>query len=281
MIVIDNKKELQDTIQTLKQSGNIIGLVPTMGALHEGHLSLMRIATEKADKVVASIYVNPSQFAPGEDFDAYPRTFEEDKAKLEAENVDLLYLPHQDELYPDGVKIDMDAGEAGKGLDSNFRPHFFHGVATVVRRLFDHVQPDLAVFGEKDYQQLMVIREMVETLQLPIEIIGGPTARDEHGLALASRNAYLEPHEIPIARRLNKILRETAAELKPHEHPDESQDPEVKSTGSRIKSGMLLKGQEKLLKAGFDKIDYIETRWNRILAAGWVGKTRLIDNIAQ
>ncbi len=223
-----------------------------MGALHEGHLSLVKLALEHADRVVVSIYVNPAQFAPHEDFESYPRDIDSDLEKLEAAGAHLVYLPQEAELYPDGVKIDMDAGRAGAGLDADFRPHFFHGVATIVRRLFDHVQPDMAVFGEKDYQQLMVIREMVERQNLPIEIIGGPTMRDDHGLALSSRNAYLSESELAIAQQMNVILRDTP-------------DPEAAKSA--------------LLTAGFDKIDYIEERWDRRLAAGWVGETRLLDNI--
>ncbi len=284
-----SKDQLNQIVQSWKADGLRIGYVPTMGALHDGHLSLVKIAQDHADKVVVSIYVNPTQFAPGEDFEAYPRDIERDAAKLEATGVDTLYLPQQDELYPDGAKIDMDAGEAAKGLDSDFRPHFFHGVATVVRRLFDHVQPDVAVFGEKDYQQLMVIREMVGRLSLPIEIIGGPTMRDEHGLALASRNAYLEPHELPIARQLNKILKDATRTAPSPPRAEgwgegekldgQTKNPHPNPLPQGGRDYVLEEAKQALLEAGFDKVDYIEKRWGRVLGAGWVGKTRLIDNV--
>ena len=234
-----------------------VGFVPTMGALHEGHLSLMRIAQEQADHVVVSIYVNPTQFAPHEDFDAYPRDVEGDLKQLEG-LADLVYLPSTKDIYPNGPAVTMNAGKAAEGLDSDFRPHFFHGVATVVHRLFEIVKPDTAVFGEKDFQQLMVIREMVEEYDLAIEIIGGPIARDEHGLALSSRNAYLSEDELGIARMLNQVLYNAAGDPSPEK---------------------LCEAEEMLLTAGFDKIDYVEQRWGRILAAAWLGKTRLIDNV--
>ncbi len=226
--------------------------VPTMGALHDGHLSLMRLGHAHADHVIVSIYVNPTQFAPHEDFDSYPRDVDHDLGLLDDEDIALVYLPTTEELYPNGPNADIKAGPAGDGLEAAFRPHFFHGVCSVVSRLFDHVSPDCAIFGEKDYQQLQVIREMVQQQGRNIEIIGGPIARDEYGLALSSRNAYLSPEQLEIARKFNVILRDAT-------------DSEQAKT--------------QLLEAGFDKIDYVETRWNRILGAGWVGKTRLIDNL--
>ncbi len=257
-------------LQTLRrQWGGNVAFVPTMGALHEGHLSLVRLAQEKADKVVVSIFVNPTQFAPHEDFDAYPRDAQGDLKLLETTGVDAVYLPGATEIYPDGPQITTHAGKAAEGLESDFRPHFFDGVCTVVRTLFEHVQPDIAIFGEKDYQQLMVIKEMVEALALPIEIIGGPIMRDECGLALSSRNAYLSPEELEIARKMNVILRESASSL--HGSSVQSMDHTHKACDD---------AKEKLLTAGFDKVDYVEERWNRRLAAAYVGKTRLIDNIA-
>lgn len=223
-----------------------LAFVPTMGALHAGHLSLIE-AARRHGTVAVSIFVNPTQFAPGEDFEAYPRDVDSDIAQIEG--VELVYLPRVEDLYPDGAFSDVKAGKAAQGLETDFRPHFFDGVCSVVKRLFDHVRPDVAVFGEKDYQQLMVIREMVENLSMPIKIIGAPIIRDEHGLALSSRNAYLNEDELEIARQLNVILRS--------DHPT----------------------PETLLKAGFDKVDYVEERWGRILAAAWIGKTRLIDNL--
>lgn len=232
-----------------------IAYVPTMGALHNGHLSLIKVAKETAPNVIVSIYVNPTQFAPHEDFDSYPRTVTEDAHKLKNAGVDILFLPNQDILYPNGFETDVKAGEAGKGLDTNFRPHFFDGVVNVVYRLFDCVKPDAAIFGKKDFQQLQVIKEMVEVLDLEIEIIGGEIARDTHGLALSSRNAYLSEDELRIARTFNKILTSAA------------------------QSGDLDVATQRLLENGFDKVDYIEKRWDRVLAAAWIGKTRLIDNV--
>ena len=236
-----------------------IGFVPTMGALHGGHLSLVRLAAEHADHVIVSIYVNPIQFAPHEDFDAYPRDIETDLEKLEDAGVALVFLPSEADIYPDGPEVSVQAGDANDGLDSDFRPHFFHGVATVVHRLFDVVKPDVAVFGEKDFQQLQVIKEMVVDKGMEIEIIGGPIARDEHGLALSSRNAYLSEAELESARMLNQVIFNVA------QNPTDD---------------ALTEAREMLLTAGFDKVDYVTYReeWKRVLAAGWVGKTRLIDN---
>ena len=256
MEIIRTCAALDDALSSIRDSGQKIGFVPTMGALHDGHLSLVDTAKEHADVVVASIFVNPAQFAPHEDFDDYPREEEEDIAKFKSRGVDLVFIPDKAELYPDGMETDVKAGDAAKALETDFRPHFFDGVVNVVHRLFNAVRPDVAVFGEKDYQQLQVITEMVRNLDLPIEIIGAPIVRDDHGLALSSRNAYLSDEELTLARQFNVILREAAAD------------------------GDLEKAQSKLLGAGFSKVDYIETRWNRILGATWVGKTRLIDNIA-
>ena len=230
--------------------------VPTMGALHEGHLSLVRLAKEKGDYVIVSIFVNPTQFAPHEDFDEYPRQEGEDAKLLEAEGVDILFLPTEDVMYPDGKDSDIKAGSNAEGLETTFRPHFFDGVVNIVYRLFDAVKPDIAVFGEKDFQQLQVVTQMAKAETLPIEIVPGPIYRDESGLALSSRNLYLSDEELPIARQLNVVLREAA------------------------KSGDLKAAEQKLLDLGFDKVDYVASRWNRILGAAWLGKTRLIDNFA-
>lgn len=227
-----------------------VGFVPTMGALHEGHLSLVELAKKHSDQVVVSVFVNPTQFAPGEDFDAYPRDTDADVSLLKGAGADVVYLPEASDIYPDGAQVTVKAGDAAQGLETNFRPHFFDGVCSVVHRLFEIVKPDIAAFGEKDYQQLMVLREMVAAHDMGIEVIGAPIVRDAHGLALSSRNAYLSDEELSIARRLNVVLR------------SERPTPEA------------------LLKVGFDKVDYIEARWGRRLAAAWTGETRLIDNLA-
>jgi pantoate--beta-alanine ligase len=245
-------KELKPYSDSWRLKKLRVAFVPTMGALHEGHISLVRLALEQADKCVVSIFVNPTQFAPHEDFDAYPRTPEQDLEQLEQAGANLVYTPTESAIYPGGTQTRVTPGPAAEGLESDFRPHFFGGVVNVVARLFDHVRPDLAIFGEKDFQQLMVIKEMVETEHLPIEIIGAPIIRDEYGLALSSRNAYLSAPELEIARKLNVILKDS------------------ETPGS---------AQAALLKAGFDKVDYVAERWNRRLAAAWIGKTRLIDNM--
>lgn len=254
MKIISSPLELYETVSSWKADGMSVGFVPTMGALHEGHLSLVDLAKSKAEKVVVSIFVNPTQFAPHEDFDSYPRDEDSDAQKLEARHVDLIYLPSTETMYPDGMETDIKAGPPAEGLETDFRPHFFDGVVNIVHRLFEQVQPDMAVFGKKDFQQLQVIKDMVTHLEMDIEIIGGNIVRDDHGLALSSRNAYLSDDELQIARRLNVILRDSAITDK----------------------------TQALLEAGFDKVDYVslKTEWGRILAAAWIGKTRLIDNVA-
>ncbi len=269
------KDELSAIIDGWRAQGLKIGFVPTMGALHEGHLSLVDIALKKADRVIASIFVNPAQFAPHEDFDTYPRKEAHDITRLEQRGTHLIYLPQTEEIYPEGAASNIKAGEAGQGLETDFRPHFFDGVATAVNRLFEQVQPDSAVFGEKDFQQLQVIREMVAAQNMPIDIIGGPTMRDDEGLALSSRNAYLSEDELQTARQLNKVLRETASSLRAQRsNPDSGLPRRPKDL-----LAMTDKAKEQLLEAGFNKIDYIEPRWSRLLAAAWIGKTRLIDNV--
>ncbi len=252
MKIIRTKAELQSAIN----HNDKIGFVPTMGALHAGHLSLVKLARENSDFVVASVFVNPTQFAPNEDFDSYPRDEKGDAAMLESAGADILFSPTAEVLYHDGFDSDIKAGSAAQGLEATFRPTHFDGVVNVVARLFDAVKPDIAVFGEKDYQQLQVLTEMVKTYNMPVEIIGAPILRDEHGLALSSRNAYLSADELKIARKLNVIVRKCA------------QDKNINSA------------KETILDAGFKKMDYIEERWGRILVAAWLGKTRLIDNIS-
>jgi pantoate--beta-alanine ligase len=264
MQIITDTSSLQAAIEVLKKSGKKIGFVPTMGALHAGHLSLVALAKAHADIVVVSIFVNPTQFAPHEDFASYPRTVDTDSALLQVHGADILFLPTEADIYPDGKESVVKAGMAAKGLESDFRPHFFDGVVNVVHRLLKAVKPDIAVFGEKDWQQLCVVREMVEALKLPIDIIGGPIFRDEEGLALSSRNAYLSGGEIEIARQLNKMLRTVADKIK-----NGQTEKEVIESASNI-----------LLTLGFDKVDYIAHRDGRVLGAVWLGKTRLIDNMA-
>jgi len=255
MQIISSPLELHEHITAYKNDGLRVGFVPTMGALHEGHLSLVDLAKENADKVVVSIFVNPTQFAPDEDFDSYPRSVESDSALLEERGVDLIYLPTTEAMYPDGVMDSaIKAGAPAAGLETDFRSHFFDGVVNIVYRLFEQVRPDVAVFGQKDFQQLQVIKDMVSAQDMGINILGGDIVRDEHGLALSSRNAYLSREELAVARQLNVILRDSSILDKP----------------------------QAILEAGFDKVDYVALKpeWSRILAAAWIGKTRLIDNMA-
>lgn len=256
MEIIRTQADLDIALSNHHERGDRIGFAPTMGALHKGHLSLIQCAQQHAECVVVSIFVNPTQFAPHEDFDSYPRNEEKDAQKLKDVGVDILFLPTEGVLYPVGYDSNIKAGEAAQGLETTFRPHFFDGVVNVVYRLFNAVKPDTAIFGEKDFQQLQVIKEMVKHQNLPIEIIGAPIIRDEHGLALSSRNAYLSESDLKTARKLNKILK------------------------TAVKTQNIEEAKNALIYAGFDEIDYIEKRWNRILAAAWLGKTRLIDNIA-
>lgn len=269
--------DLRETVSGWKRQGFTVGFVPTMGALHDGHLSLVREAKRRADKVVTSVFVNPTQFAPTEDLDAYPRQEARDAELLAGAGCDLLYAPAVAEMYPGGATTTISVGAPAEGLEGAFRPQMFGGVALVVSKLLHQVQPDLAVFGEKDWQQLMVVRRMVRDLDMPVEIVGLPTARDGHGLALSSRNAYLSEAELEIARKLNGVLAEA---------------------GVRARDGSVAKAEHwaegALTAAGFDSVDYVAIRRAddlseidgaldgpaRILAAAKIGRTRLIDNMA-
>lgn len=269
--------DLRETVSGWKRQGFTVGFVPTMGALHDGHLSLVREAKRRADKVVTSVFVNPTQFAPTEDLDAYPRQEGRDAELLAGAGCDLLYAPAVAEMYPEGVTTTISVGGPAEGLEGAFRPQMFGGVALVVSKLLHQVQPDLAVFGEKDWQQLMVVRRMVRDLDMPVEIVGLPTARDGHGLALSSRNAYLSEAELETARKLNGVLAEA---------------------GIRAREGSIIAAEQwaegALKAAGFDSVDYVAIRRAddlsvfdgamdapaRILAAAKIGRTRLIDNMA-
>ena len=264
MNIVRTRSALEAFVLKARSDGRTVGFVPTMGALHEGHLSLVQIARRETDCVVVSIFVNPTQFAPHEDFCSYPRTEETDLALLKSAGADVVFLPSAAEIYPDGFGSAINPGPSAEGLESDFRPHFFGGVVNVVSRLFHAVKPDVAVFGEKDFQQLQVIREMVEALKLPIRIVGGPIVRDSFGLALSSRNAYLSTEELTVARSLNRVLYTSADAIRDGEKAED----------------ICAEAAEKLLKSGFRSVDYIKLRWGRILAAVWLGKTRLIDNVS-
>ena len=248
-----------------------------MGALHDGHISLVRETQNRCGRTVASIFVNPAQFAPHEDFDRYPRTLESDADKLSNVGVDLIFAPTVAEMYPQGFATRIEVGGPSAGLETDFRPHFFAGVATVVAKLLIAAMPDVATFGEKDYQQLLVIRRLTADLALPVEIVGAPIVREADGLAMSSRNAYLNPEQRKIAGQLNRVLHDVKRNLR-------------YSNGVRRAEEYA---RDELLKAGFDSVDYVAIRdattlapieflegAARILAAAKIGGTRLIDNMA-
>jgi len=275
--IVRDIETLRDTLTALRADGGNIAFVATMGALHAGHMALVAEGRRRASHVVASIFVNPTQFAANEDLSTYPRREATDAKMLEEEGCAILWSPDVATMYPDGSEITVRAGNLGDGLDGAARPGHFDGVATVVARLFDQVRPDIALFGEKDYQQLAVIRQMVRELDLGIEIVGVPTQRDADGLALSSRNAYLIDEERQSARALPRALGEAAAAIQ---------------RGSDVAEA-LGTARERLSKAGFDPIDYVELcdaetlapvtsleRPARLLAAARLGRTRLIDNLA-
>lgn len=276
MDIIASVKQMQDQALALKRQGKRIALVPTMGFLHEGHLRLVDAARAKADFVVMSLFVNPTQFGPHEDFEKYPRNLEKDSALAAGRGVDLLFTPVASEMYPAGHQTSIVVTELTRGLCSASRPGHFRGVATVVAKLFLIAQPDAAVFGEKDYQQLQVIRRMVKDLQFPVEVVGVPTVREADGLAMSSRNSYLSPE----ARR-------QAAQL----HAALSRAQELLAEGER--SGALLKAEAvKTLQEIPDiRIEYVEVvdaddlqtletvdRPGRLMLAVHLHGTRLIDN---
>jgi pantoate--beta-alanine ligase len=255
-----------------------VALVPTMGALHAGHIALVKAARERARRVVVSIFVNPTQFAPTEDFGSYPRTWRADIAALAALKVDLVWAPPAQVMYPDGFATRIDpAGPAKAGLEDKFRPHFFGGVTTVVCKLFTQVMPDYAMFGEKDYQQLRVVTQMARDLDLSPRVVGIKTVRERDGLALSSRNVYLNAAERDAAPALYRVLRTSAKLIK---------------TGEPLRA-VLKAGREEIEQSGF-ALDYFEARHAltlapvtsrkdgpiRLLVAAKIGRTRLIDNIA-
>jgi pantoate--beta-alanine ligase len=268
---------LRRAVDGLRAKKATIALVPTMGALHDGHVSLVRLAKRRAARVIVSIFVNPTQFAPTEDFSSYPRTWKADVAKLTAEGVDLIWNPDVKTMYPDGFATRiLTEGPATVGLEDRFRPHFFGGVATVVGKLFTQVRPDFAIFGEKDFQQLRVVTRMARDLDLGVKVVGLPTVRERDGLAMSSRNVYLSPEQRRVAPTLYRAMKESAKRLR---------------GGDAIEAAMA-GGAELIAGAGF-ALDYFEVRHAetltpitsvtdgpmRILVAAKIGKTRLIDNV--
>ena len=276
-MVVRTVPALRRAVEALRARKAAVALVPTMGALHDGHVSLVRLAKRRAQKVVVSIFVNPTQFAPTEDFGSYPRTWKADLARLTAEKVDLIWNPDVKAMYPDGFATRIvPEGPAIAGLEDRFRPHFFGGVATVVGKLFTQVRPDVAIFGEKDFQQLRVVTQMAADLDLGVKVIGSRTVRERDGLAMSSRNVYLSAEERQTAPTLYRAMKETARRLK---------------AGEDLAAAMEA-GRELIGTAGF-ALDYFEARHAetlapiasmkdgpvRILVAAKLGTTRLIDNI--
>jgi pantoate--beta-alanine ligase len=269
---------LRTAVRRYQAAGEKIALVPTMGALHQGHLALVRLARRRAQRVIVSIFVNPAQFAPHEDLATYPRSFDADVAALATTGADLIWAPSTNAMYPPGFALRLvPDGPAKVGLEDTFRPHFFAGIATVVAKLLIQCAPDVAVFGEKDYQQLKVIVRLARDLDLPVKIIAAATVRERDGLALSSRNAYLSPVERAAAPALYRVLTDCAARIK---------------RGDLI-AQVLDEGGAAIEQAGF-ALDYFEARHAhtlrkiagdttgslRLLVAARIGRTRLIDNIA-
>ena len=274
-VIVHTVADLRALTAAWRRDGARIALTPTMGALHAGHVSLTELARTRAQRVVTSIFVNPTQFAPNEDFGAYPRTLEADVDKLAASGVDAVFAPTPDVMYPNGfcTTISLE-GPALAGLEDRFRPTHFAGVATVVAKLFTQVAPDVAVFGEKDFQQLAVIRRMTRDLDLPVEIVGAPTIREADGLAMSSRNVYLDAGERATAPTLHRTLSLCASRI---------------AAGDAF-DAVLAEGRRTIEAAGF-ALDYLElrnaqslgapdpARDMRLLVAARIGRTRLIDNI--
>jgi pantoate--beta-alanine ligase len=278
--IVRTVADLRAQVAAWKAAGERVALIPTMGALHEGHLSLIELGQAHARRTVASVFVNPKQFAPHEDFDSYPRGEARDAELLASVRCDLMFAPNVDEMYAPGFSTTVNLTGVSEPLEGAARPQFFGGVATVVTKLLIQAQADVAIFGEKDYQQLQVIRRVVKDLDLPVEIVGAPTSRAEDGLALSSRNAYLSPEERAAAVALPNAMKAAAQAV---------------ASGGRIDDAEA-QAKAALIAAGFRQVDYVDIReasdlsrlgpgpigdaQGRILVAAWLGKTRLIDNMA-
>lgn len=273
--IVRTVSDLRRHVAQWRQAGETVALVPTMGAIHAGHLSLIALAKSKAGRVVASLFVNPLQFGPREDFRTYPRDEARDSAALEAVGTDLLFAPSDAEMYPPGFSTKISVGDLTEGLCGAARPNHFDGVATVVAKLLLQCAPDIAVFGEKDYQQLLVIRRLVRDLNMPVEIVGAPIVREDDGLAVSSRNAYLSAADRKIAPALYQVIHQVARDLE----------------GGRGCDDAVSAARYKLEAEGF-RVDYVAVRdpdtlqplfgpvkRARVLAAAYLGKTRLIDNV--
>jgi pantoate--beta-alanine ligase len=275
--ILETVTALRAQVRSWREAREAVALVPTMGALHAGHIALVTLARTRGARVVVSIFVNPTQFAPHEDFSKYPRTFEADIAKLAAAGADAVFHPAPAEIYPDGFCTSVALrGPATAGLEDRFRPTHFQGVATVVAKLLLQCLPDVAIFGEKDFQQLAVIRQMARDLDIPVEILGAPTVREADGLAMSSRNTYLSESERAVAPVLHRSMQKAAARIRDGEAIDAA----------------LAAARTAVAQAGFE-LDYLEVRdadslaevkgrhrkGLRMLIAARLGRTRLIDNI--
>lgn len=278
MIIADDIQTLQDSLQPWREQGLKIGFVPTMGHLHDGHISLVNTAQAQCDRVVVSIFVNPLQFNQSSDFDAYPKTLEQDRQKLLAAGVDLLFMPDAQMMYPNGQETVTKVRVPGvtEALEGAFRPGHFDGVATVVLKLFNLVRPDLSVFGEKDYQQLMMIRKMVRDLDLPIDIIAGETLRESDGLAMSSRNSRLNLEQRKLASGLYQVLQDVSQQLAVAQ-PSEVEQLEAEAI--RQLELQQFKVEYFSLRSGEDLSIPSGVRGQRLLVAAWLGNVRLIDNI--
>jgi len=277
MKIIRDIPSLRDQVRRWRRDGETVGLIPTMGSLHDGHLALVRQAKQDCDHAIATIFVNPTQFAPNEDFDAYPRHETRDIDMLNRLGTDLLFSPNVDEMYAKGFSTSVTVSNITQCLCGAVRPHFFGGVVTVVSKLLLQALPDRAYFGEKDFQQLQVIKRMARDLDIPVNIQGVPTIRETDGMAMSSRNRYLSADQRKIGATLYQVLQGIATRFAAGEHAD----------------AVLLDGTATLKAAGFYPIDYLEIRDSetfgpietnngtaRIFAAAFLGETRLIDNIA-
>ncbi|WP_310079864.1 pantoate--beta-alanine ligase [Caulobacter sp. BE254] len=280
MTIVRTVADLRAQVRAWKAAGERVALIPTMGALHEGHLSLIALGQSRVQRTVASVFVNPRQFAPHEDFDSYPRGEARDADLLAGAGCDLMFAPGVEEMYAPGFSTTVDLTGVSEPLEGAARPQFFGGVATVVTKLLMQSQPDVAIFGEKDYQQLQVIKRVVRDLDIPVEIVGAPTARAADGLALSSRNAYLSPEERAAAVALPNAMKAAAQAV---------------AAGGRIDEAEAT-AKAAILAAGFRQVDYVDVREagdlsrlgpgpigqadGRILVAAWLGRTRLIDNMA-
>lgn len=269
-------KKISDLRNYLHSSSNKVGCVPTMGNIHNGHLSLVKLAKENCDTVITTIFVNPMQFGPNEDFSGYPRTLDQDIEKLEKNGCDIIFCPDIDEIYPDNQEVAIALPKISRRLEGRFRPSLFSGVATVVTKLFNIVSPDVAIFGKKDYQQLAIIKMLVKQLSMNVKIISGETIRDEDGLALSSRNRYLDKTEREIAPQLNVVIKEIKESL---------EKKDTNYVAMEYEAGQVLS------RKGWD-VDYVVIRTQNgllrpsendkelvVLGAAKLGQTRLIDNV--